>query len=204
MNDKTNIDLGKTTENKVDDAIFDFVYELALRDATMRKAFSGNREWLRKSEEGNKAKQIVKNYINSVIEDGVPNFKNTVEDVWKALKNENGNHVFTFGNCQKLVNMTVKYMFITAYKNDEQREKFKDCHCPMDGIMIKRVVELALDNPNLLNYNDVKKIKDCSWSRLEFQDGQMPQEYVIFQNAIKVLARDISPIEFDYIQWQKD
>ena len=41
----------------------------------------------------------------------------------------------TFGNIQKLINMTMKYLYIRYY--DECRENFRCCHAPMDNRMIK-------------------------------------------------------------------
>lgn len=181
-----------------DDAIFNFVYELAMRDATIRTAFSGNREWLRNN---GRAKQAVKDYVDNIINGDVADFEKTARAVWEAFTDENNNHVFKFGNCQKLINMTCKYMFITAYQNNDRRENFKHCHCPMDRKMVAIVVESANDYG--INVDDVKKIKNCSWSRLEFQNAEIPQEYIIFQNAIRVLAEkeNKTPIEFDYSKW---
>ncbi len=186
----------------VDDAIFDFVYEMALRDATMRKAFCGNRELLREGDRAEKAKDAVKTYVNSIVVDGDAKAEDAIRKVWEAFgsfTDENDKRLFSFGNCQKLVNMTAKYMFIATYKNDELRKKFSQCHCPMDSILINKVVDLAKGNPNC---EDIKRLKGCSWSRLEYQNGEIPPEYTTFQNAVKDLCEGVYPIEFDYVQWQ--
>lgn len=49
---------------KVEDLIFDFVYELALRDAVMRTAYLGDKSELRKCQ---KAKKIVIEYADDII-----------------------------------------------------------------------------------------------------------------------------------------
>ena len=48
-----------------------------------------------------------------------------------------GGDGFTFGNAQKLVNMTAKYMFLRAYGDNGERSKFEGCDCPMDGVMCR-------------------------------------------------------------------
>lgn len=87
---------------------------------------------------------------------------------------------FTFGNVQKLVNMTAKYMFLSAYENENKRVLFKHCHCPMDGIMI-RAIRKKLPS--------IKCNTELSRSKINLVDGKVPEEYIQFQENIKRLAK---------------
>lgn len=204
---------------EVDNLIFEFVYELALRDAVMRTAYLGDKSELRKCKE---AKNIVRQYADDIIDgkffdyDGyykiAADLCNSFNPYIKVLEgSKNKNPQITFGNAQKLLNMTMKYLYIMCYKNSNVRECFKKCHCPMDGIMIDKVIN---------ELKDLKKIGDAqvqehtkrgyigflkskSWSRLSFRDDKAIYEQ--FQKSVKFLAdkQGLSPLEYDYYLWNK-
>ena len=115
-------------------------------------------------------------------------------------KDKDGNDIeFSFGNAQKLINMTIKYIYITLLGDKfNNRDKFKYCHCPMDGIMLKIVWE----NKNNLNEIDLGDSRFCSngWGKEKSTD----ERYMIFQKAVRQLAKKTNcyPIEYDYINWQ--
>ena len=125
---------------KMQDYLFDFAYGEALRDAINQQAFKGEKNYLYDCEEG---KAAVRTYIDNILKGEHPSF----EDAEKETKEKFNNYIesqrlesnqrFTFGNTQKLINMTVKYIFISAYAQnyEEFRIHFTDCHCPLDRRM---------------------------------------------------------------------
>lgn len=190
----------------IDDNIFDFVYDAALRDAVLMKAYIGSKQELYKNEA---ARMTVKEYINRLFMGEYPDFYETekaVEDSFKGY-----NPPFTFGNAQKLINMTAKYFFIGAYRNDSSRALFKECHCPMDSIMIEAIIK-ELDRiyaeADSAAKNEIKSLWKGnnrtflrqSWSRIESSDIS---QYELFQDIVSYLSRrsGVLPIELDFILW---
>ena len=207
-------------ENCMKEAIFNFAYNEALKDATLMRAFKGEKKYLFKCEE---ARKTVKDYIDSIIEPDGENLSvketiNTVADQFnnyikaQCPKNDNERPVFSFGNAQKLINMTAKYIFISGYaKKDEDyqefRERFKDCHCPMDTRMKNEAVDCfdKLDAEEAKEITDKypnwkKLLKDTTWSRIDSKDLCA---YQCFQDIIKCLAakEGIIPLEYDFQHW---
>lgn len=195
---------------EVDNLIFEFVYELALRDAVMRTAYLGDKSELRKCKE---AKNIVRQYADDIIDgkffdyDGyykiaadLCNSFNPYIKVPEGSKNKNPQ--FTFGNAQKLLNMTMKYLYITCYKNHMLRKNFKNCHCPMDGIMIDKVKKKFKNCSRREKEEHIGKFKNISWSRLSFCDEDKII-YQQFQDTVSSLAKteNMFPMEYDYCQW---
>lgn len=191
---------------EVDKLIFDFVYELALRDAVMRTAYWGDKSELRKNEY---AKNIVRDYADDIINKKSFDYYDIAKKLCDEFNSEkNSDHQFTFGNAQKLLNMTMKYLYIMCYKNNELRDEFQNCHCPMDGIMIDKVInELkklkSEGDSSVQQYTQrgyIGKLKGKPWSRLVSDDKAV---YEQFQKSVKFLAKkqDLYPLEYDYFLW---
>lgn len=218
-----------TNQVSIDDEIFNFVYEMAMRDTTMMKAYQGDKKAPKECEG---AKEIVREYIDSLIKGERWDFYGIEGQYEKAINSElkkRGTEPFTFGNCQKVINMTVKYIFIATYANKELRKNFEKCHCPMDSIMIDAVIgklkkminkgELEYDGTKCENVNDfLKVINDKrelkidnpnitylrgSWSNIKKGGETIPPQYALFQEVVKYLAdkRGVHPIEYDYVVW---
>lgn len=97
------------------------------------------------------AKKAVWDYINRLrIDEGHErreqhdaSFFATAENVINAFAGYGDDDSSSgFGNAQKLINMTAKYIALGIYM-DDCREDFQYCHCPMEGIMVDKVVKLA-------------------------------------------------------------
>ncbi len=198
--------------------IFDFAYGAALGDATGQKAFEGKKKPLRHNE---KAKDIAREYIDGIIRGITPDFFKITEALEKSFEyyiKNNINYikyetkdgkqpepVFRFGNAQKLINMLAKNMFLLVYQDESLREKFKQCHCPMDNVMIDTVKrELAEKGDEEAKHllAEYKKSEKAAWSRIE--RGNFEQ-YENFQKCVRYLAskENLSPIEYDYMMWEK-
>ena len=192
----------------IDDKILDFVYVLAMRDATQQKAFNASDKkdlW----EDKTARAQIIgllKNHISNIITGKYKNQQSYDSDfdiLAKAINSTTKSQFsysidFEFGNCQKLINMFVKFIYITTYKQSTLKENFEYCHCPMDSIMLKDVWNK--NDSDLKNLGYKRDDFLCSWSKEKFSNHKRYDE---FQNQIRKLssANTCCPIEYDYIIW---
>lgn len=202
----------------VDDKIFDFIYTIAMRDATLQKAYeligyktskgAKKPDDYKKEEllQNSTAKDIIREYIDNIIAGNNPNFYDVEKDVEKSfdsfIKGKKYLSSFTFGNCQKLINMTVKYFYIVTYSDPTIRSHFNDCHCPMDNVMINMAIkELNKSGKTLANFNTTNANLRKSWSRIVQENKS---QYDAFQEIVKYLAKQkgVSPIEYDYLMWK--
>ena len=175
--------------------IFEFVYLMAFRDATMRRAFPKKTEESeeeyknRKNNSFLKAKGPARKFIDKLLagsDDIEP--ETYMLEICRAVKT----YGFTFGNAQKLINMLSKYMYIICYEDETKRKLFKNCHCPMDGGMI-----------SLLSKDKSFHVPpEFSWSRMNTTDNTIHLEYKAFQKKISEKCNDdMYAIEYDYNNW---
>ena len=180
------------------DYLLKFAYKMAFNDATMRRAFEKNEDndktfTERKRRAFDISKPIVKDYIDNIFLDN-RSCKPLDVIVHVAYINDNQHTGFSFGNSQKLVNMTAKYMFLSTYGDSagHLRKKFEACHCPMDGIMLGRLSEMG-----------IKFGTNISWSKLKLDNNNAPKEYTWYQNSINELCSNVYknyiPLELDYL-----
>lgn len=208
--------------------IFEFIYRNAMSDATLQKAYNGEKTILT-SEKTDKVRNILIEHINKII-DG--NYKNTDKNAGKknydkdfyiladAISqeiNENfPSNNFTFGNSQKLINITIKYFYILSYKDRKLKKNFEFCHCPMDRIMISKVVQ---DYSSAISNKPADRIfkkfnkemyswSNVSWSHILNEDPSENIEFGIdvyekYQDMVRALAKKGKsiPIEYDYIHF---
>ena len=226
-------------DKKSKENIFDFIFEMAFRDATLRNAFvnpykSKNKRERKTGKESEKqaendfeelknnikeyTKEPIKKYLESILGDKKADLNhckyqcmldvfNGVNNFNKQINEKDSKHKgFTFGNIQKLVNMSAKYLYIACYANPEMRTRFVFCDCPMDSIMIKGVVSEA-------GRNKFERLrKETSWSSLAITDGNnteikkiidlIPKEYVEFQQWIRKNKYEYENVlDFDFRKW---
>ena len=179
--------------SNMDDAIFDFAFSMALGDATRRVAEDSDKDL------GNdNVKNEVKKYVDTIIKGskGV-NFDSTVNNIQEF------NQGFTFGKIQKLINMTMKYLYIKYYDNSEVRERYSQCYAPLDRLMRDFVYESYI-YLNLGGRPGFKKT--IVWSKMTDNT-----DYSSFQTAIYEIMNYVDPkqekihnkIEFDFMFWEK-
>ena len=201
----------------IDKKIFDFIYYEALKDATLRNTCSSEiRKELfeidsyKKSKLSVAVKEIVRNYIDTLFKGELKEetCKNSIIEICDEIntKDKSG---FTFGNAQKLINMSAKYFYISVFKCDESyRKKFEFCHCPMDSILMEKLTNKYWTE---ISKGDIKYKKDINgkpWSSLTESDIS---QYKNYQKAIKLLGKsdefknifgmELYPIEIDYCIW---
>jgi len=177
----------------MDDAVFDFVFQMALSDATRRVAENTDKEL-----GGEQVKKIVKNYVEAVIKgNDNPDFNSAIEEIQKINKE------FTFGKIQKLINMTMKYMYIKYYDDTDSIICFQSCDAPLDSLMKDFVYESFI----YLSLGDKPGFrKDLAWSKMTNK-----ADYSSFQNAVKKIMdyadtqgfKIQNKMEFDYMFWDK-
>ena len=152
-------------------------------------------------------KAILKNIIkNKDKNQNIKNIKNQDEfDIWhhricdniieksekieKIKKNNEGKEEkiqFTYGQAQKWVNMTIKYLYML---NEHTFDNVFDfLHVPVDNYSFKSVKDKL----------KIKKPTKKSWSRWDNYD-----EYLEYQNDIrkKLKEEDISPLRWEFENW---
>ena len=227
-------------QTTIDDKIFNFAYIMAMRDATQQQAFPvANKKLLwEKADETVVAYRLLKGYINDILDKDKQeqDFYEIEKDIEKAVNEfikTNGikkvtkkdepesieDAVITFGNAQKLINMTAKYMFISAYQDSDKAKLFNQCHCPMDGIMVDKVAKIAgrlVDEgeeglrASLENFaykrpraHDWAAKDEVRWSKLTLENRK---PYEGFQKVVRALAEreGLSPLELDFCVWGSD
>ena len=190
---------------------FEFIYGCAMRDAILQKAYKGEKAWI---SQVYKPKQILSEYICKILSNEFSSqkehdefFLETANKIcFEINKRESKTDVFSFGNAQKLINITAKHIYTFCYHNPSLREGFRFCHCPVDAIMLKKVWNLCKEKIDLGKRTEFCKSWGCEgvFERTQPELKDFPNRYNLFQKAIRDLIEegDLFPIEFDYIVWK--
>lgn len=151
----------------------------------------------------------INNYIDGLPYDNQEEHDKVFYATTKAVVDEINKEQFVFGNAQKLLNMTIKYLYMSVFTHEEDCKKYVFCHCPMDSIMTKRVFGETLKDEDIYSYSKHKTIKSlCEsirWSKIKYCSKEVPQIeengldakkedddiywYVRFQKEVRVLAK---------------
>lgn len=130
----------------IDDKIFRFIYTTAMRDAVSQKAYEGNKKWTEENMVYGALKSKIEPLVIKVLNNTYlsqdeydTELLRVIINVCDYMNSQKECSKFTFGNGQKLVNMTMKYFYITCYSDDLKKENFRYCHCPVDSIMLQKV-----------------------------------------------------------------
>lgn len=191
----------------MDNAVFDFVFQMALSDATRRVADDSDRYL-----GDNDVKEIVHEYASAIIDsDDEPIFDAAVKGIQNRFPD------LYFGKIQKLINMTMKYLYIRYYDNPKIRNRFNACHAPMDSIMrdfvYKSYYYFTTPNGRKPKYAEPIFNPECSWSKIGNPDYPQykKEDYDNYQLAIQTIIDEAkkkgflisNKIEFDYLFWDK-
>ena len=201
------------------EATLRFIYVAAMRDAAIQGAFDGKKAWLWKDDD--LSHRIVSEVLKPILDDVISETVKTQEAYDKKFINGCAQACeivnddrFTFGNAQKLINIFMKYCYITTY-HGVSASLFQFCHCPMDGKMLRNAFDYAQKNlPSEIKENRSDYIN--GWGSLQFSSDAtgekcMNSKYEQFQNIIREICKGIVdpetsetiyPIEYDYIAWQ--
>lgn len=139
-----------------------------------------------------KVNNVFENEIKKLIGNNITNQKEFDEwhcDVCKMIKSFylNEGIEFTYGQAQKWINMTIKYLYILKEYSFDNVLKY--LHIPVDNYIFDAVEkELEIDRPKE------------AWSRWDNYD-----EYLKYQNDIrkklKEEKKDISPLRWEFKIW---
>lgn len=189
----------------MENIVFDFIYKMALDDATRR--IKGINQAIRKVIWNKKIKDdIVKKYTESVIKGENPDFKDCINKILDVVHDEFKIKI-TFGIIQKLLSMTMKYLYIRYY-GTEIEKNFNCCNGPMDSVM----------RDSVLGYYDNKKLekklenpgfdRETAWSKLD--KGTSDKKYKLdnydnFQKGLELIKDNeniCNKIELDFRLWK--
>lgn len=198
----------------LDDKIFRFIYITAMRDAVIQKAYEGNKKWTEKKEVYKELKDIIEPMVMKVFnniftsqDEYDTELLGVISRICDYMNSQKECNKFTYGNGQKLVNMIMKYFYITCYSDDSKKKNFRFCHCPVDSIMLQKVWS-ACREEDKEKTNKKREWFLQSWSNEEFTidnngDRKYPERYCAFQQAVRYFCKDkkISSVEFDFVEW---
>ena len=207
-------------QDEISARIFNFVYGCAMHDAILQRAFIGKKDWVAKVE---KAKNHLRKYVDCVLNNVFDSqdehdsfFITTANEICKAINNDKpsfAEDVFSFGNAQKLINITIKHTYSFCYLSPELRENFRYCHCPLDSIMLNEVwkrYEKSIGKDARKRILKNSEFFCQAWGN-EGQQGnfqpeiyEFPERYIKYQTAIREIIGEgnLYPIEFDYVVWK--
>ena len=189
----------KNGPKNIEDLVFDFIYEESINDAIRRTAAASSKSIIMKIE---KVKKAVREYANHII-DGIDKennpeleiskkcFMQCIDSIFGAIeeyKNEKKvDCCFTFGNAQKLVNMTMKRLYIRYY-GTSKANGFKYCFCPMD----RRMRDKVASKYNNIFDKSVAYDPECAWSKMNVpgKDKDGIDNFWLFQKAVDDLLSD--------------
>lgn len=198
----------------IDDKVFRFIYVEAMKDAVVQLAYKGEKKWLMESDILTPLKGEIEPLINKVLNNEYlsqdkydEDFLNTTITICKYINDAASNNEFTFGNAQKLINIMLKYFYISSYKDDISRTKFRFCHCPMDQQLLKNIWSNRKEIDSDITLGSYEYFLK-SWGNEDFEKDKngkimLPKRYELFQLAVRCLAekKDINPLEYDYYVW---
>ena len=124
----------------------------------------------------------------------LPSIKSQEEfDEWHFILSKNirkkyleNNISFTYGQAQKWINMTIKYLYILEAQTFD--EVFGFLHIPIDNYILAAV-----------NKQFGIKYPDIPWSRWD----DYFNIYLDFQNKIRSKVTDIEPLRWEFRNWIK-
>ena len=130
----------------------------------------------------------------NVLVDKEGNYRNCVNDLFVCLKeDEKDNLKFHFGQVQKWINMTLKYLYLLGIVENDN-----ELHIPIDSYIMKALsdkgVKFPKQNGDMKEYSDINSVK---WSRLNRHEYESIVEG--YQNTI--LEDD--PINWEHTAWIK-
>lgn len=123
----------------INEYVFDFIYGMAINDA-MNRVAGVRKDDKVKLGENNKIRESVKGYAESIINGEIIDY-DIVEQIIEDNNCSKKVDCLNFGKIQKLINMTMKYLYIKYHDDPEVSKNFDKCYAPMDGIMLKFVFE---------------------------------------------------------------
>lgn len=202
---------------KLDDRIIQFIYVESIRDAVLQLAYRGQKSWLENISLFPQSMAAIKGLIQNILagqyhsnEGYNKDFLQTAIVLCDEINTQAGNTEFSFGNAQKLINLMVKYFYISSYGDNQKKQYFTYCHCPMDSILLGKIwAQRARLNASVVRKMNSRAAFLKSWGQEDFEmvqgERHIPSRYLVFQEAVRMIAdkESLSPLEFDYCSWRE-
>lgn len=199
--------------------ILNVAIDKAYNDATMQGAYNA----LKKENADSIKLEDIKSYISKEINDLLKKSQNYLDwhnnicsDLVKRFEKVtriDGNPAFTYGNAQKWINMTMKYLYILsevyhAYNSgcefdeyfDRIRALHKDLQIPVDSYIIESLwndIKIDLPIATKKNFRE-EEYKD---NRAKFWSKWNESEYEKFRDSFRKNKDDITPIDWEHKAW---
>ena len=175
-------------EQKVDD--LEIAIHRAYRDFCRTIRDKNNPEIKKLDETKKAAEEIIKKYINELLDCNVQiNYDAWHEKLCRKIVDENK---YTYGQAQKWVNMTMKYLVVLDYKN--VRDFIPQLHVPIDSDIINKLEVLGI-------ITDDNKTPLIPWSSIQINpenDNIYTQLQVDIRNSEKIKP---NPFEWEFSVW---
>ncbi len=225
----------------MNEIVLKFAFEAAFRDATLNGAFIPDPKGDIQTVKDIAWKPVKDYFANSKNINGKGNYCNIrvlIVEVanefatYNNMDNRKNNSVsqFLYGNSQKLVNMLFKYLYIGIFLTPAKKKIFANCDCPIDSIIIDKLIGEILCNPNLKDtYDKCISLEIATYKKgnkigqpLTNNEGRKyfrkkgmnvgiawsrieKKEYEEIQNLLQKWAKsfkpELTPIELDYEVW---
>ena len=210
------------------DTILKSTIKVAYNDATMQGAYNALEKENAEEIDYNEVAQELEKAIKKLLNDNSNSYEQWHKDICKELvecyekvTSNNKNPAFSYGNAQKWVNMTMKYLYILSeifhdFNKDHNFENYydiiqklyKELQMPVDSFIIESVwdekkqiegIPYNIGKLNKATYGDGKKIpgkynseKVVPWSKWT------DKEYFKFQ---KTLSSNQPPLDWEHKAW---
>ncbi len=196
------------------DARTQFYFLLAFKDATLRGAYKNKSE----------LNALRADVMNSIQDHMAGDLSGGVEALISKVYEDNREYSdFSYGNAQKAVNMFFKYLYCGTMFNAGLEEEFADCHCPVDSIIIDKLIEQILSGskPRLSQAYEAQKILKIALYRDQENgrplvnalkrkyfrgvvwSGMKEEQYAAMQSLLRAWAADegCTQLELDFKYW---
>ena len=111
--------------------------------------------------------------------------KESCEEIRKSYTEANID--FSYGQAQKWLNMTIKYLYIVG--SNSFAGVFQFCHVPIDNYIFQIAEkELGIPHPTI------------AWSRWNDYDGQ----YLAYQKELRSRINGYDPLRWEFKYWMKE
>lgn len=203
------------------ETILDAVIDKAYKDATNQGAYNTKLDDSNKNE-SKEAKDEARNHLKETIrnyESQGEGFDEWHEKLCGGIKNKySGIKIFTYGNAQKWVNMTVKYLYMLADIRDDKsiqeiKKDKKYLHIPIDSYIIDALWFLDIDKLPVKEEYKSKRGNGYPYKKpSDFVEGWSKWDYVTYNKVWKDEDTNTgisteckpTPIEWEFDTWIKE
>ncbi len=167
-----------------------YVQAIYLGYLDIARSFSGQTKVKKDDQTIKDIAEKMKNYIDGNEND----FNNNFYAVCDVLCDED-TYKMKFGQAQKIINMAYKYLYCIA--NDELKNRFDNCHLPLDSVMLEWIYR----NIKTADNNKLKKVDTLS--KMDWGNEKEKGSYDYYKTYINNYCKDNkkTPLQLDFEHW---